>query len=286
MAGRKLLVDNIVVDYNAALLPDNLVANPDVDSAAQGGASAPASWHRGANAIWSDEVALSPTHSLALSDTSTTGSDDWRSYATPIPDGEDRTLALRWFWKFDIPPGDEFLARLRLSPAEVMGADLIDATNEVEFFLSGSVAEFEMFETFVPIADEIRSFDLTFTSGTVAGAMGSLFIDDISAALTTVPMLLAGDYNGDGAIDAADYVVWRDTMGQLGSGLAADGNGNNQIEQGDYDIWRAHFGRRGTGGPDANAHLGSAVPEPTGLVLILFATMAALSLAGGTLRHV
>ena len=33
-AGRQLLVDGVVIDYNATLLPDNLVRNPDVDSAA------------------------------------------------------------------------------------------------------------------------------------------------------------------------------------------------------------------------------------------------------------
>ena len=31
--GRRLLVDGVVIDYNATLLPDNLVRNPDVDSA-------------------------------------------------------------------------------------------------------------------------------------------------------------------------------------------------------------------------------------------------------------
>jgi hypothetical protein len=280
MVGRKLLVDNVVVDYNAALLPDNLIANPDVDSPAHGSASGPASWHRGTNAIWANDVALSPTHSLALKDTSATGSDEWRTYATPIPGGEDRTLALRWFWKYDIAPGEEFLARLRLSHDEVMGADLVNATSEVEFLVSGSSAEFEMFETSVPVAAGIRSFNLTFLSGTVAGAIGSLFVDDISASLTTLPMLLAGDYNGDGAVDAADYVVWRDTTGQSGSGLAADGNGNQQIDQGDYDIWRAHFGRRSTGAAEQNATPRNAVPEPVGLAAILFTTMAAPLLTG------
>ena len=35
---------------------------------------------------------------------------------------------------------------------------------------------------------------------------------------------LAGDYNLDGIVDAADYVVWRKTLGQSGTDLAADGN--------------------------------------------------------------
>src|SRR5262249_12593335 len=54
---------------------------------------------------------------------------------------------------------------------------------------------------------------------------------------------LTGDYNFNGVVDAADYIVWRKSVGQTGPGLAADGNLNNQIDSGDYDIWRAHFGQ-------------------------------------------
>ena len=50
--------------------------------------------------------------------------------------------------------------------------------------------------------------------------------------------MLAGDYNHDGAVDAADYVVWRDTDGQSGMDLPADGDSNNIIDDGDYQVWR------------------------------------------------
>jgi len=53
---------------------------------------------------------------------------------------------------------------------------------------------------------------------------------------------IPGDYNGDFQVDAADYVIYRDTFGQTGPGLAADGSGNEIIDQADYDVWRAHFG--------------------------------------------
>jgi hypothetical protein len=56
--------------------------------------------------------------------------------------------------------------------------------------------------------------------------------------------LLPGDYNQNGVVDAADYVAWRNTLGQSGSGLGADGNGNGRIDAGDYAVWRAHFGQR------------------------------------------
>jgi hypothetical protein len=54
------------------------------------------------------------------------------------------------------------------------------------------------------------------------------------------------DYNGNGAVDAADYVAWRDTLGQnVPPGTGADGDGDGTISQADYDLWRANFGSAG-----------------------------------------
>ena len=92
-----------------------------------------------------------------------------------------------------------------------------------------------MFETTIALPNGVRSFDLTFISGGALSAIGTIYIDDISAAIITAPVL-PGDYNHNGIVDAADYVVWRDTLGQSGTGLAADGNGNHQIDSGDYDV--------------------------------------------------
>lgn len=74
-----------------------------------------------------------------------------------------------------------------------------------------------------------------------------------------------GDYDQNGVVDAADYLVWRKTLGQTGTGLAADGNGNNQIDPSDYDVWRAHYGH--TTGSGLSAIANAAVPEPSTLVL-------------------
>jgi Type I phosphodiesterase / nucleotide pyrophosphatase len=51
---------------------------------------------------------------------------------------------------------------------------------------------------------------------------------------------LAGDYNHDGKVDAADYTVWRDTKGSK-TDLRADGNGDGTVDQDDYDVWKANF---------------------------------------------
>jgi hypothetical protein len=72
----------------------------------------------------------------------------------------------------------------------------------------------------------------------------------------------SGDFNNDGTIDAADYVVWRDGLGAF-------------YTQNDYDVWRAHFGQTaGSGatvyplGPSAEP-LSAAVPEPATTLLCL-----------------
>lgn len=55
------------------------------------------------------------------------------------------------------------------------------------------------------------------------------------------PNPLAGDYNFNGIVDAADYTVWRDTLGST-TELRADGNASGSIDAGDYGFWKSHFG--------------------------------------------
>jgi hypothetical protein len=82
------------------------------------------------------------------------------------------------------------------------------------------------------------------------------------------PMNL-GDYNKNGAVDAADYVMWRETQNQMGPGLAADGNGNNQVDPADYDVWRTHFGNTvGASGATAGLSSSASVPEPQSILLM------------------
>ena len=67
---------------------------------------------------------------------------------------------------------------------------------------------------------------------------------------------LPGDYNGNGIVDAADYTVWRDGLGA-------------KFTQAYFDVWKANFGK--TAGSGSGAGANAAVPEPSTLVLLMFA---------------
>jgi hypothetical protein len=89
-----------------------------------------------------------------------------------------------------------------------------------------------------------------------------------------------GDYNGNGVVDAADYVVWRKTSGQGATppGSGADGNGNGTIDPGDYTFWRSKFGNLVPGiGSGSNL----AVPEASSLSLLIVSAVVVLCTGNG-----
>lgn len=83
------------------------------------------------------------------------------------------------------------------------------------------------------------------------------------------PPELTGDFNGDGRVDAADYLVWRNTIGQSVSPYAgADADGNGVIQGADMLLWKSHYGRAAA----AAAVAAQPVPEPaTGVLAALVA---------------
>ncbi len=95
----------------------------------------------------------------------------------------------------------------------------------------------------------------------VAGGSGGNSVDFAVARYEGVstPPALPGDYNQDNAVDAADYSLWRKTLGTTGvpAYSGADGDGDGMIGQADYGVWRNHFGAGGAGlGVGASGELG------------------------------
>lgn len=79
---------------------------------------------------------------------------------------------------------------------------------------------------------------------------------------------LAADYNRDGTLNAADYVLWRKNEGTA-IPLANDPLGGT-VGAAHYNQWRSQFGQ--TTGSGASLSSNSAVPEPA-TVWLLFAGM-------------
>jgi hypothetical protein len=78
-------------------------------------------------------------------------------------------------------------------------------------------------------------------------------------ATAELPATIPGDFNEDGTVDGADYVVWR-------KGVDVAPTSAN------YEQWRTNFGQTqaGVGGTEANA----AVPEPNSCLLVCVAAIA------------
>jgi hypothetical protein len=109
---------------------------------------------------------------------------------------------------------------------------------------------------------------------------GAVWFDNASLNLLTPDVVVVpGDYNKNGIVDAADYVIYRKTLGQTGAGLPADGNGNGSVDPGDYTFWRARFGNTSGAGSGA---ISTAIPEPAALASALFGSLIA---AGITRRR-
>lgn len=124
----------------------------------------------------------------------------------------------------------------------------------------GGTLTVSLIDGFMPASGQ--AFDIL-DWGSLTGTFATLQLPALSGPLSwntsqlyTAGVLgvgLAGDFNNNGMVDAADYVVWRKSLGTT-------------YTQNDYNVWRAHFGDVAGTGTDATAN--AAVPEPTTLLLM------------------
>ncbi len=103
----------------------------------------------------------------------------------------------------------------------------------------------------------------------------SLQVNPTSLVLNFItPAGLPGDYNGDNFVDAADYTVWRNSLGSSGSLLQNRDPGNSgNVNPADYSFWKSHFGTHLGSGSGAVA--GGSVPEPSTMAILAFAVAIA-----------
>lgn len=94
----------------------------------------------------------------------------------------------------------------------------------------------------IGLGSNVLNLDADQRGGAFDRVVGSA--PDIGAFEVQTPgQALPGDYNGSDLVDAADYVIWRKTLGNNVERFSgADGNGNEAIDVIDYEIWRGNFG--------------------------------------------
>jgi hypothetical protein len=140
-------------------------------------------------------------------------------------------------------------------------ADNVNASRVTEFNRAGSTA--------LPGGGTILNL------GTLVDVTGAPLRDDeFRFSFSLVGGGAEGDYNDNGIVDAADYVVWRKN---LNTGATLPNDDTPGVDQNDYARWRANFGNTGSAGAGetlegivvfgplpAGAGLGAnaTVPEP------------------------
>ncbi len=118
----------------------------------------------------------------------------------------------------------------------------------------------------------------------ITGATDAVQLYQLQLSAISAIAPLAGDYNKNGIVDAADYVTWRDQNDQVGTNLAADGNNDGIVNDLDYIIWKSHLGMTAGTGTAL-----TSVPEPksilywlTTLVVLLGGRRSWLSIVAST----
>jgi len=99
---------------------------------------------------------------------------------------------------------------------------------------------------------------------------------------------LPGDFNGDGQVDAGDYVRWRNHLGDPTEANINDNGDGGDVSISDYAWWKQHYGAPGAGVGGlaierAGASAPSVVPEPSTVMTLV--GMLGLLGAGGLRLH-
>ena len=88
-------------------------------------------------------------------------------------------------------------------------------------------------------------------------------IYDVTFDIAAVPVPPPGDYNKNGEVDAADYVLWKQ-----GGPLANEVDNLGTVNGADYTEWRARFGNTNIP-PGSGASASAAIPEPGTIAMLM-----------------
>jgi hypothetical protein len=152
--------------------------------------------------------------------------------------------------------------------------------------LSANVAlDREKYQTLVEQQQLGRSIGFQMVSMSDSSRFGGEFLDAVATSVDAGGQWLEiyvadvenipppGDYNLNGAVDGADYVVWRRARGTIAN-LATDGMGSKVIGLSDYLFWKSHFGETSEAAPAGSGSSHTAAPEPATWSMVLLAITA------------
>lgn len=114
------------------------------------------------------------------------------------------------------------------------------------------------------LIDEVHMYDTALTDAQI-----------MALVPPPLPPSQVGDFNQNGKVDGADYVMWRKNVGSAAA-LPNDNGTVLPVGVDHYNLWRANFGNGA--GSGAGELSGAAVPEPTSALCVLIAS--AMSLVG------
>ncbi|HEY3392477.1 MAG TPA: dockerin type I domain-containing protein [Lacipirellulaceae bacterium] len=101
--------------------------------------------------------------------------------------------------------------------------------------------------------------------------------DTVTLVVGTLVGVMGADFNGDGVVNGLDLVIWQQNVGiDMGAtGAQGDADGDGDVDGDDFLIWQQTLGPvPGSGSGSGAQQLGSNVPEPGSLALLLAAMLA------------
>jgi hypothetical protein len=169
------------------------------------------------------------------------------------------------YHNYEVSQGDgiEVLVAVDGGPPSTIGAFRTNATGSGDLYLDSNL---DGIGDDTRLTTSLAEFAFPFS---VSGTLLDVMIELTSTAnyeplavdfvrIESHTSQLAGDYNGDSWVNAADYTVWADNLGSPAT-LPGDTTAGS-VDLVDYEVWNANFGSSPVGA-------GVAVPEPSSLVL-------------------
>jgi hypothetical protein len=171
-----------------------------------------------------------------------------------------------------------------LSFLSVVGDANLNGTLEVNLFSAGA-------NPINPMPGD--EFQILGALGDVNGIFTNLIMPTLGPGLTMFPVydraadtvtlivaslvgVMGADFNGDGVVNGLDLLIWQQNVGiRMGAtGAQGDADGDGDVDGDDFLEWQQQLGPVPGSGSGSGSQLGASVPEPSGIALLLAASLS------------